>query len=186
MSRFNIHGNKCSFHFFGTLYKYEGRGGLVVRSLPRDRRVAGQKPDSTEDPPYGSKLEEQTGFAYSVFVNANITHQWLGKLNEKNSVFPAELPAIKEACICPRKKNNNVKIWSDSESSLKAISSFSTTSPIAQQIQAILLSHPSIQLGWIKAHVVHKGSDAEDSLDKQATFAGPPFNIQLQEASSKV
>ncbi|GBM86926.1 hypothetical protein AVEN_132317-1, partial [Araneus ventricosus] len=28
-----------------------GRGGLVVRSRPRDRRVAGLKPDSTEDPP---------------------------------------------------------------------------------------------------------------------------------------
>ncbi|GBN43474.1 hypothetical protein AVEN_160878-1 [Araneus ventricosus] len=27
-----------------------GRGGLVVRSRPRDRRVAGSKPDSTEDP----------------------------------------------------------------------------------------------------------------------------------------
>ncbi|GBO14557.1 hypothetical protein AVEN_211489-1, partial [Araneus ventricosus] len=28
-----------------------GRGGLVVRFRPRDRRVAGSKPDSTEDPP---------------------------------------------------------------------------------------------------------------------------------------
>ncbi|GBN67708.1 hypothetical protein AVEN_134085-1 [Araneus ventricosus] len=28
-----------------------GRGGLVVRSRPRDRRVAGSQPDSTEDPP---------------------------------------------------------------------------------------------------------------------------------------
>ncbi|GBO40896.1 hypothetical protein AVEN_40515-1 [Araneus ventricosus] len=28
-----------------------GRGGLVVRSRPRDRRVAGSRPDSTEDPP---------------------------------------------------------------------------------------------------------------------------------------
>ncbi|GBO00085.1 hypothetical protein AVEN_262810-1 [Araneus ventricosus] len=28
-----------------------GRSGLVVRSRPRDRRVAGSKPDSAEDPP---------------------------------------------------------------------------------------------------------------------------------------
>ncbi|GBN46469.1 hypothetical protein AVEN_61462-1, partial [Araneus ventricosus] len=28
-----------------------GRGGLVARSRPRDRRAAGPKPDSTEDPP---------------------------------------------------------------------------------------------------------------------------------------
>ncbi|GBM96905.1 hypothetical protein AVEN_99098-1 [Araneus ventricosus] len=29
----------------------KGRGGLVVGSRPRDQRVAGSKPDSTEDPP---------------------------------------------------------------------------------------------------------------------------------------
>ncbi|GBM92867.1 hypothetical protein AVEN_200099-1, partial [Araneus ventricosus] len=28
-----------------------GPSGLVVRSRPRDRKVAGSKPDSTEDPP---------------------------------------------------------------------------------------------------------------------------------------
>ncbi|GBO06614.1 hypothetical protein AVEN_176519-1 [Araneus ventricosus] len=30
---------------------FGGHGGLVIRSRPRDRRVAGPKPDSTEDPP---------------------------------------------------------------------------------------------------------------------------------------
>ncbi|GBN51613.1 hypothetical protein AVEN_65436-1 [Araneus ventricosus] len=29
---------------------YAGRGGLVVGSRPRDQRIAGSKPDSTEDP----------------------------------------------------------------------------------------------------------------------------------------
>ncbi|GBL89323.1 hypothetical protein AVEN_225852-1 [Araneus ventricosus] len=29
----------------------QGRGGIVVRSRPRDRRVEGSKSDSTEDPP---------------------------------------------------------------------------------------------------------------------------------------
>ncbi|GBO45457.1 hypothetical protein AVEN_161492-1 [Araneus ventricosus] len=32
-------------------YKNRGRSGLVARSRPRDWRVAGSKPDSTEDPP---------------------------------------------------------------------------------------------------------------------------------------
>ncbi|GBM52830.1 hypothetical protein AVEN_154164-1 [Araneus ventricosus] len=30
----------------------DGRGGLVIRSRPRNRRVAGSKLDSTEDPPF--------------------------------------------------------------------------------------------------------------------------------------
>ncbi|GBL83229.1 hypothetical protein AVEN_165420-1 [Araneus ventricosus] len=33
-------------------------------------------------------------------------------------------------------------------------------------------THPSIQLGWIKAHVGHKDNEATDSLAKQATSAG--------------
>ncbi|GBL91016.1 hypothetical protein AVEN_184406-1 [Araneus ventricosus] len=34
-----------------SLNKVRGRGGLVVRSRPRDRRVASSKLDSTKDPP---------------------------------------------------------------------------------------------------------------------------------------
>ncbi|GBO24479.1 hypothetical protein AVEN_268091-1 [Araneus ventricosus] len=42
----------------------DGRGGLVVRPQPRDRKVAGSKPDSTEDPPwcdsgFGHKLAQK-------------------------------------------------------------------------------------------------------------------------------
>ncbi|GBM54450.1 hypothetical protein AVEN_150606-1 [Araneus ventricosus] len=50
-----------------------------------------------------------------------------------------------------------------------AVSSFSTTSPIAQKIQPTLLSQPSVQLEWIKAQVCLKGNEAADSLAKQAT-----------------
>ncbi|GBM94210.1 hypothetical protein AVEN_142997-1 [Araneus ventricosus] len=89
-----------------------------------------------------------------------------------NSVFHRELLASNEAGIWASTNNNNFMIWIDSESSLKAVSSFSTTSPLAQQIQAILLSHPSIQLGWIKAHVGHKGKEATHSFAKQVTSVG--------------
>ncbi|XP_055950986.1 uncharacterized protein LOC129985099 [Argiope bruennichi] len=60
----------------------------------------------------GSKIEGKTGFAYCVFQNEQITHQWLGKLNEKNSVFQAELLVIKEACKWASKFDHKAKIWS--------------------------------------------------------------------------
>ncbi|GBL68737.1 hypothetical protein AVEN_133381-1, partial [Araneus ventricosus] len=38
-------------HLFSSPIHKAGRGGLVVGSRPRNRRAAGSKPDSTEDPP---------------------------------------------------------------------------------------------------------------------------------------
>ncbi|GBN91413.1 hypothetical protein AVEN_92688-1 [Araneus ventricosus] len=43
------HAHVCPDHRTSTSVR--GRGGIVVRSRPRDRRVAGSTPDSTEDPP---------------------------------------------------------------------------------------------------------------------------------------
>ncbi|GBL96376.1 hypothetical protein AVEN_43698-1 [Araneus ventricosus] len=45
------------FHTLYTLLTRErGRGGLVVRSRPRGRRVPGSKSDSSEDPPLMGSL----------------------------------------------------------------------------------------------------------------------------------
>ncbi|GBM17719.1 hypothetical protein AVEN_56036-1 [Araneus ventricosus] len=46
----------CTLSVVSCAYKRKtrcssGHGGLVVRSRPRDLRVAGWEPDSTEDPP---------------------------------------------------------------------------------------------------------------------------------------
>ncbi|GBM53293.1 hypothetical protein AVEN_52318-1, partial [Araneus ventricosus] len=56
-----------------------------------------------------------------------------------------------------------------SESSLHFISSLKTNSPLAQDIQSILLNSPSIKLGWIKEHVEHAGNESVDLLVKKAT-----------------
>ncbi|GBO18100.1 hypothetical protein AVEN_46662-1, partial [Araneus ventricosus] len=39
-----------NWYNIASAYEKEGRGDLVARSRPRDRRAAGPKPDSTEDP----------------------------------------------------------------------------------------------------------------------------------------
>ncbi|GBM58918.1 hypothetical protein AVEN_80718-1 [Araneus ventricosus] len=70
-----------------------------------------------------------------------------------------------------------IKVWSDSESSLHSIASIDTKSPIAQQTQEILLKSTNIKLGWIKAHVGYSGNEAADVLAKKATQEGIPTFI---------
>ncbi|GBN99378.1 hypothetical protein AVEN_59028-1, partial [Araneus ventricosus] len=92
----------------------------------------------------------------------------------QNSVFQAELIAIKEACTWASQSNQPIKIWTDSEFILHSISSLKTNSPLAQDIQSILLNSPTIKLGWIKAHGGHAGNEAADLLAKKATLEGIP------------
>ncbi|GBM92662.1 hypothetical protein AVEN_47973-1 [Araneus ventricosus] len=94
-----------------------------------------------------------------------------------NTVFQAELLAIKEACLWASKTNQQIKVWSDSESSLHSIASIDTKSPIAQQTQEILLKSTNIKLGWIKAHVGYSGNEAADVQAKKATQEGIPTFI---------
>ncbi|GBM92883.1 hypothetical protein AVEN_205215-1 [Araneus ventricosus] len=51
---------------------YRGRGGLVVRSRPRDRRAPGSKPDSTEDPPYMGPTTRQ------IILSVQTPFRWCG------------------------------------------------------------------------------------------------------------
>ncbi|GBL76055.1 hypothetical protein AVEN_234363-1 [Araneus ventricosus] len=94
-----------------------------------------------------------------------------------NTVFQAELLAIQEACLWASKTNQQIKVWSDSESSLHSIASIDTKSPIAQQTQEILLKSTNIKLGWIKAHVGYSANEAADVLAKKATQEGIPTFI---------
>ncbi|GBL73819.1 hypothetical protein AVEN_230784-1 [Araneus ventricosus] len=75
------------------------------------------------------------------------------------------------------KTNQQIKVWSDSESSLHSIASIDTKSPIAQQTQEILLKSTNIKLEWIRAHVGYSGNEAADVLAKKATQEGIPTYI---------
>ncbi|GBO05144.1 hypothetical protein AVEN_266012-1 [Araneus ventricosus] len=104
-------------------------------------------------------------------------YECMTQLSYFNTFFQAELLAIQEACIWASKANQQIKVWSDSESSLHSIASIDTKSPIAQQTQEILLNSTNIKLGWIKAHVGYSGNDAADVLAKKATKEGIPTFI---------
>ncbi|KAF8763755.1 hypothetical protein HNY73_021900 [Argiope bruennichi] len=99
----------------------------------------------------GSHLNNQTGCAFCVIKNEEITSDWMGKLRNENSVFQAELTAIKEACHWAINQDLQIKIWSDSESSLHSIQAINTKSAIAQEIQEVLLNSTNIRLGSTSA-----------------------------------
>ncbi|GBN88228.1 hypothetical protein AVEN_94538-1 [Araneus ventricosus] len=112
--------------------------------------------------------------AYSSIPTAALQ---IPQLSPFNTVFQAELLAIQEACLWASKTNQQIKVWSDRESSLHSIASIDTKSPIAQQTQEILLKSTNIKLGWINAHVGYSGNEAADVLVKKATQEGIPTFI---------
>ncbi|XP_055924650.1 uncharacterized protein LOC129956737 [Argiope bruennichi] len=127
----------------------------------------------------GSYLNDQTGSVFCIFIKDVVQKEWMGKLKKENSVFQAELTAIKEACRWAKHQNKPTKIWTDSESSLHSIKAIKTNITIAQDIQEDLLKTNHIKLGWVKAHSANAGNELVDQLAKKATIEGTPINIPL-------
>ncbi|GBL98021.1 hypothetical protein AVEN_126908-1 [Araneus ventricosus] len=92
---------------------------------------------------------------------------------------------IKEAINWANSKGISTSIWSDSESALRAISSFKSSNPLVQEAQQALLQNPSIQLNWIKVHVGFLGNEAADNLAKQATKEGTQLHLQAPKCHLK-
>ncbi|GBN68483.1 hypothetical protein AVEN_135316-1 [Araneus ventricosus] len=71
-----------------------------------------------------SKINVQTGSAFCVIAKEAITKTWKAKLSPGNTVFQAEMLALKADIEWANTANEDVNIWSDSESSLQALKSF--------------------------------------------------------------
>ncbi|GBL91804.1 hypothetical protein AVEN_172733-1 [Araneus ventricosus] len=80
-------------------------------------------------------MEDKTGSSFCVMEEDTTKYEWMAQLRPFNTVFQAELLAMQEACLWARKTNQQVKVWSDSESSLHSIASIDTKSLIAQEPQ---------------------------------------------------
>ncbi|GBM21554.1 hypothetical protein AVEN_85362-1 [Araneus ventricosus] len=106
----------------------------------------------------GSKTDEGTGSAYCILENYETIASWRGKLDRSNSVFQAEILAIKMAIGAASSVHRPIKIWTDSLSSLMAI-----------------LNPKHIHLRWLKAHVGYLSNECADQLAKEAITKGDPF-----------
>ncbi|GBN86554.1 hypothetical protein AVEN_258194-1 [Araneus ventricosus] len=129
-----------------------------------------------------SKIDDRTGCAFCVRENNISTSQWMTQLKPHNSVFQAELIAINEACAWASQSNQPFNIWTDSECSLHSISSLKISSPLAQDIQSILLNSPNIKLGWMWDVRVTRQRILSQ---RKVPWKGSQHNIQYPRASSK-
>jgi len=105
------------------------------------------------------------------------------KLPDKSSVFRAELHAILLAlAVIRRSKEKNFIIFSDSMSSLKAISGFKLEIDILQNIikdyTHLANSGKTIILCWIPSHVNIRGNERTDTASKSA-LSLPVTNMKL-------
>ncbi|GBN22521.1 hypothetical protein AVEN_3206-1 [Araneus ventricosus] len=111
----------------------------------------------------GSKINDQTGSAFCAIANEAITKTWKAKLSPANTVFQAEMLALKAAIEWANTANEEVNIWSDSESSLQALKSFYVKSKIIQEAQMTFPENARIRLGRVKAHTGIKSNEITDT-----------------------
>ncbi|XP_035220592.1 uncharacterized protein LOC118193588 [Stegodyphus dumicola] len=113
----------------------------------------------------GSKIPGGTGSGFCIFSGGALTYEWKRKLASENSVFQAELIAIRAALL--HLKNNptvpNI-INIDSASSLAATAGIRSRSPIVSSIRDILTHMPASQrpsLIWVPAHTGIEGNEEQ-------------------------
>ncbi|GBL84098.1 hypothetical protein AVEN_96915-1 [Araneus ventricosus] len=115
----------------------------------------------------GSKIDDQTGSDFCAIANETITKTWKAKFSPDNTVFQAEMLALKAAIQRAITANEEVNIFSDRESSLQDLKSFYVKSKITQEAQMILLENARIGLGWVKSHIGVKGNEIADTFARR-------------------
>ncbi|GBM89219.1 hypothetical protein AVEN_117332-1 [Araneus ventricosus] len=79
--------------------------------------------------------------------------------------------------------NEEVNIWSDSESCFQTLKSFHVKSK-RRLGQITHLGKARIGLGWVKAQLGIKGNPTEDTLAKEAPMDGKPVNLPFPKLDS--
>lgn len=120
----------------------------------------------------GSRTTTGVAAAFCVTRRGEEVHQWSCRLGNNNTVFQAELYAIHQALEWCRTQPDhfNFKLYSDSLSSLQAISAHRTKHPIVLQIKQHLIHFRyRICMAHVKAHIGIAGNERADTLAKEAT-----------------
>lgn len=117
----------------------------------------------------GSRMDQGTAFAFTVNVNNIFILDKIFLLRPQNSIFQAELLALKEATSwLATSHHEHGTIYSDSQASLLTLCQPITKNTIAYQIRKTILDSPdkTFTFSWVKAHANNIGNERADSLAK--------------------
>ena len=122
----------------------------------------------------GSKMSGQTGYGYAITNGNWVMAQGDGKMSPTNTVFQAEICAIKHCVenIEILDISNDLIIYSDSQAALYALESHKLKQQCVKECADALNSigtRKNVTLKYIKAHVGHVGNEIADMLAKKGT-----------------
>lgn len=130
----------------------------------------------------GSKTSEGVGHAYS--YEGVITSK---KIPVYSSIFSAELLAIRDSVALAKSNHaNNITIFTDSRSSILAISKYNNKNPIVQSIQHTLNDiDGEIKLCWVPSHVGVIGNENVDEAARNIISNNTIENVNLPRSDFK-
>ena len=139
----------------------------------------------------GSRTDSGSGAGYIITTDNNNTtlDERSFKLPDYCTVYQTELTAIIEACkYLSTYTNTHIIIWSDSLSSIQAISSHSTRSRTTRDCYDTLNtlgSTNTLEIRWIAAHTGLWGNEKADELAKNGTTSESTLNCPIPQSYIK-
>lgn len=117
----------------------------------------------------GSKIADNVGAAYTVWMYGDFVRDFRVKLNGQNSVYQAELIGIKYATLWFISSSfRQAKIYTDSLSSLHVLNNAFPSNCIVRDIFLMLQQSANkfLEISWTKAHIGTLGNERADCLAK--------------------
>ena len=126
----------------------------------------------------GSKTEDHVGTGYVIYKQGAEIHTNSTRLPNKNTVYQAEVLAIKLAVHklleIKVEKDRFVKNFSDSQAALKALNSWKKNSKLVANTIASLNKLGEkldrLELNWVKAHNNYTGNERADEMARNAVY----------------
>ncbi|XP_067141829.1 uncharacterized protein [Centruroides vittatus] len=121
----------------------------------------------------GSKVENRVGASFIVIKDKEEIHQAQYRLDDRCSVYQAELFAILQSIkwILSTSVSVPVIINTDSQAAIYTLRQFTDKNIMAMEVKSIIEEHDlKIKVRWVKAHIGIEGNERADALAKEATL----------------